>query len=88
MKKHAKGILICVLVAVGLEAALLLAARQPSNGPNIFTLCVVPFIILASPFTGSFGEVAFYLLIFLFFFGVTILGYWFWKQIMTGNHDA
>jgi hypothetical protein len=88
MKKRTKGILICVLVAAVLEAALLLAARQPSNGPNMFTLCVVPFIILTSAFTGTFGEVVFYLSIFFFFFGVTILGYWLWTQITKGNHDA
>jgi hypothetical protein len=75
MKKRTKGILICALLAVALEGGLLFAAHQPSNGPNIFTLCVVPFIMLTSAFSGSLGEFVFYLSMFLFFFGVACLGY-------------
>ena len=88
MKKRTKGILICALVAAALEAGLLFAAHQPSNGPDIFTLCVVPFFAFASVFNGSLGDVVFYLSMFLFFFAITFLAYLVWSQITKGNHDA
>jgi uncharacterized membrane protein YcfT len=88
MKKHSKGILICAVVAAALEAGLLFAAHQPSNGPNIFTLCVVPFFAFASAFHGSLADVVFYTSMFLFFFVITLLPYLLWMLITKDNHDA
>jgi len=88
MKKRSKGILICAVMAAALEAGLLFAEHQPSNGPNVFTLCVVPFFAFASAFIGSLGNVVFYLSMFLFFFVITLLPYLLWLLITKDNHDA
>jgi len=48
------------------KAACFFAAHQPSNGPNIFTLCVVPFFAFASGINGSLGDVVFCLSMFYF----------------------
>jgi hypothetical protein len=78
MKKHAKWTLISALVAAVLEASLLFAVRQPSNGPNVFTLCTLPFFVLASACGDNLGGIVFYVSIFLFFFGITYLTHLIW----------
>ena len=87
MKKHGKGLLYCALAAAALEAGWLFVAHQPSNGPNLFTLCIVPFFMFASLFSGSLGDVVFYVSIFLAFFAYTSFAYWVWRRMTRKNHD-
>jgi len=87
-EKNTKWILISALVAAVLEACLLFAAHQPSNGPTIFTLFSVPFFMLASACGGSLGEIVFYLSIFYIFFVVTFLAHLAWTVIANDNHDT
>src|SRR5436309_2087599 len=63
--------LIPATVAGALMSALLYVAHLPSNGPNFFTLCLLPFLFIGTALSGNVHQpsaVGFYLSMFLFFF--------------------
>ena len=70
MKKGTKIFLISAVLAALLTAGLLYLAQRPSNGPNVFTLSIVPFYMIGVWFSGNVHQpstLPVYLSIYLFF---------------------
>lgn len=73
MKKRTKRRLMSAELAAMLTVGLFYLAQQPSNGPNIFTLIILPFYMIGVFFSGNLhqpSEIAGYLSMYLFFFAI------------------
>ena len=73
MKKQMRRFLISAVIAIAITAGLLCAIRIPSDGPNIFSLLCLPFYMVGVFFSDNVhqpDEIAAYVSMFLFFFGI------------------
>jgi hypothetical protein len=83
--------LISSVAAALLTASLLYLAHQPSNGPNIFTISVLPFYMIGVLFSGNLhqpSEIPAYLSMCLFFFAIVYSVLWIWSPVRNDKHDT
>ena len=79
-----KRCLVSALAAGVLTAGLIYAAQQPSNGPNVFSLCVFPFYMVGVLFSGNIHQpspAGSVVSMFLFFFAVAYAAQMLWTKI-------
>jgi hypothetical protein len=91
MKKRKTRLLISAVVAALLMACLLYLAQQPSNGPNIFTMSVLPFYMVGVLFSSNAhqpSEIPAYLSMYLFFFATVYFVLWIWSLVRNDKHDV
>jgi hypothetical protein len=90
MKKRTKRCLISSVLAAVLTVALLYLAHQPSSGPNIFTMSILPFYMVGVLFSGNAhlpSEIPAYLSMYLFFFVIVYAALFILSKIGE-SHDA
>lgn len=64
-------------------ASLLYLAHQPSNGPNIFTMSVMPFYMVGVLFSGNAhqpSEIPAFISMYLFFFVFVYAALFLWSK--------
>ena len=89
MKKRKTRLLVSAAMAGLLMASLLYLAHQPSNGPNIFTMSVLPFYMIGVLFSGNAhqpSEIPAYISMYLFFYGLVYVVLLIWSR--TGQKQA
>src|SRR5262249_48919364 len=84
MNIHVRRCLIVVGISGLVSAGLLYAAQQPSSGPTVFSLCVLPFYMIGVIFSGDVhqpSEIGSFGSMFLFFFAAGYAAQIIWTKI-------